>query len=150
MKNLVLILSLVLGFSANAASKVLVDETTTHTLKYFENLYFKCSPGVASNGHNYPTASSFDIYVGGLLVNSNSSSLGMIPFGEPLGDHCADLKEEVKRMLPADLVVRRVVKEQCTVVAGENVKTISEEVTATLGRFQLVDSKGFFAGPCTP
>jgi hypothetical protein len=148
MKISVLVLGMVFGMQANAA--VLIEETVSANIISAEAANFTCAPGVRPNGHNFPTASSFEIYIGTILPTSNMRTLGQIPFNEPLGDHCAELKEELNSRLPATLVIKRKITEQCTVLAGENVKTVTETLDAELAGYQLVNSEAFIAGPCTP
>lgn len=143
-----LLLAALVTPAAHASTQVISVETTTQRFASLEALNASCQPGVAPNGHNYPTASS--LYVDTLFYVTplaNTRSIGMIDPQMRLGNHCAELLQELAKALPGDLTVTRTVSENKTILQGRCVRSFTEELKGEIGGYELVGGSGFTAEP---
>ena len=104
------VLWIVFGAAAARADTVVATDTGEAVYTTLPDLGFACQPGIASTGHNYPTASSFVIYDFARALAAKVSNLSSIGAADPkmrLGDHCADLERELTNLLPRKLSSRR-------------------------------------------
>ena len=144
-----LLAALFVAPAAHATStRVISVETTTQRYASVEALDASCQPGVAPNGHNYPTAST--LFIGALYYAApiaNTRSIGVVDPEMRLGNHCGELMGELAKALPGDLTVTRTVSESKTILLGRCVRTITEELTGKVGPFEMGGSSGFTAEP---
>jgi hypothetical protein len=150
-----------LTFSAIIAALILSQNTfaaVTETQNYsvpvtaFDGLNFSCHPGVAPNGHNYPTPSSAHIAIYGFVPTYNItsvSSLGPTGMSNNLGDHCAELEEGLRVQIPGTLNVTRTLEESCQISEGQPVRRVTESITATIGNYEFTEAQDFVTGSCT-
>jgi hypothetical protein len=141
-----LLAALFLTPAAHASTRVISVEINTLRYASVEALNATCQPGVAPNGHNYPTASGLDInsiyYV---MPIANARSIGVNDPKQRLGNHCAELMSELAQVLPGDLTVTRTISESITIIAGSCARTISEELVGKIGNFEMVGGSAFTA-----
>jgi hypothetical protein len=143
-----LTLALLLLSAQAHATKVIVDETMSVVLNAAEDVAFVCHPGIAPNGHNFPTLSGYSISIYELFPNANRYTIYGTDFSGKAGDQCALLNFQFNYSLPAPLQVRHVIAAHCVVVAGLKTRTVSEEFSAKLGEFEFSGSSAFSEGPC--
>jgi hypothetical protein len=146
MRSLLFAALFVAPLAAHASTRVISVETNTLRYASVEALNTSCQPGVAPNGHNYPTASSLDIHsLYYVMPIANTRSIGVNDPQQRLGNHCTELMSELAQALPGDLTVTRTISESITIIAGSCARTISEELVGKIGNFELVGSSGFIA-----
>jgi hypothetical protein len=150
-----------LTFSALIAALILAQNafaTVTETQNYsvpvtaFDGLNFSCHPGVAPNGHNYPTPSSAHIVIYGFVPTYNIttvSSNGPSGMSNKLGNHCAELEESLRAQIPGTLNLTRTLEESCELSQGQPVRRVTESITATIGSYEFTESRDFVTGSCT-
>jgi hypothetical protein len=141
------VLTLIAG---SAYASVVVTETKEVVVNHYNDFLFTCHPGLPSNGHNYPTASSFSFYNLDLVMpDVNVREIGVYDPQMRVGDHCAELQQELTNILPAKLVLTRTVTESVGMIGGECVKSYSEELLGKIGSYELDGTAGFIVGPAT-
>jgi len=131
---------------AHASTRVISIETTSQRFTNVGALGATCLPGVAPNGHNYPTASDLELRaLYAVTPLANARSIGMMDPQMRLGNNCAELLNELASALPADLTVTRTISESKVFLLGQCVRTLNEELTGKIGPYTLEGGSGFTA-----
>ncbi len=136
--------------AANAAT--ISTETKSILITKLGQLDFQCTPGVAPNGHNYPTSSTLEFnFLAGLLPDSNVGTVYVMndfsPASQELGDHCTELTNEFTNMLPATLTLTRTLNSTLYWDGRNCLNELVESVTGKLAKLELdSDTKIFVTG----
>jgi hypothetical protein len=143
MKNLFLVFAL---FANSAHAIGVTTETKSELITNLAQVFFSCEPGVPWNGHNYPTTSSVtfanflaDSNIGSVYVeNSFSGEAG------EMGDHCAELREEFTKILPATMTLTRALSGAHSMEGGYCLNVLVETVNGKIGNFDLASGPQTF------
>ena len=112
------VLALVLQTSVSQA-KVISTRTNTRLIETVTELGFSCKPGVAPNGHNYPTQSYVELFgPSWILGETNVVSIWANDPKNRMGNHCPELTREFAEMLPAQLALTSAVTERVGLSGG--------------------------------
>lgn len=132
MKLCIVLLAFV-GIAAQAQPKVISQETRSLNIASLGAVNADCRPGVAPNGHNYPTPSSLQLnLIQVVMPTANTQEVGVLDPQNRVGDFCNQLMNETQALLPADLTVIRTLSEDNQYRAGNCVRVITENLEAHL------------------
>jgi hypothetical protein len=104
-----------------------------------------CEPGVAPNGHNYPTSSAlivfrrFDLELG----VSNIDRLYAPDPASRLGDHCTELLAEFAAFVPGEMRIAQTFRRSTEPRSGGRVQIWEESIEATFGKFAFYGGESF-------
>jgi hypothetical protein len=130
------LLTSVNGYGSSLSKKVMIES--------LDQLNISCVPGFASNGHNFPIASSLSLFNLDLIFAD--TNVRRIDGNDPklrMGNHCAELTAEVAAALPAELKLTQIRSKGFQYFNGVCARFASEELDATLGAMSMMGQEIF-------